>query len=70
MSAPTPTEFVATTRAARHLGITEKTLRLWTDRGLIRVFRTPGGQRRYSVDDLDAFLADHTTGGETAEASA
>jgi len=42
--------------ACRILGVDPSTLRLWTDAGRIRVFRTPGGHRRYRHDDLLAFL--------------
>lgn len=42
--------------ACRILGVDPSTLRLWTDAGRIRVFRTPGGHRRYRQDDLAAFL--------------
>lgn len=38
------------------LGIHFTTLRKWADDGLIRVFRTPGGHRRFSVTDLRRFL--------------
>lgn len=42
-------------QAARYLGVSEPTLRKWTDDGRIPVFRTPGGHRRYLRDELDAF---------------
>ncbi len=29
-------------------------LRNWSDKGLVPVYRTPGGQRRYRAADLDA----------------
>jgi excisionase family DNA binding protein len=38
------------------LGIHFTTLRKWADDGLIRVFRTPGGHRRFHVADLRHFL--------------
>jgi excisionase family DNA binding protein len=38
------------------LGIHFTTLRKWADEGQIRVFRTPGGHRRFSVSDLRTFL--------------
>lgn len=28
----------------------------WTDKGLLPCFRTPGGQRRYRPEDVQAFL--------------
>lgn len=42
--------------ASELLGIHFTTLRKWADDGLIRVFRTPGGHRRFSVADLRHFL--------------
>jgi excisionase family DNA binding protein len=42
--------------AARHLGVSISTLRRWSDAGHVQSYRTPGGQRRFSVDQLDAFL--------------
>ena len=38
--------------ACRLLGVDESTLRRWSDTGKVPVFRTPGGHRRYTEDDL------------------
>jgi len=42
--------------ASAFLGVHYSTVRNWADRGDIRVFRTPGGHRRFSVEDLRTFL--------------
>ncbi len=42
--------------ASEFLGVHFTTLRGWADRGEIPVFRTPGGHRRFSLDDLRRFL--------------
>ena len=42
--------------AATYLGVSAASLRSWSDKGLVPVYRTPGGQRRYSRDDLDRFI--------------
>ena len=42
--------------AATYLGVSAASLRSWSDRGLVPSYRTPGGQRRYSRDDLDRFI--------------
>jgi excisionase family DNA binding protein len=42
--------------AARHLGVSISTVRRWSDAGHLKGYRTPGGQRRFSVEQLDAFL--------------
>jgi excisionase family DNA binding protein len=43
-------------RAAAYLGVSAASLRKWSNDGLVPVYRTPGGQRRYSVEDLDEFM--------------
>jgi excisionase family DNA binding protein len=42
--------------AAAYLGVSAASLRKWSNAGLVPTYRTPGGQRRYSVDDLDEFI--------------
>ena len=44
-------------QAARYLGVSLATIRRWTDAGHISCYRTPGGQRRFSKDQLDGFTA-------------
>lgn len=41
--------------AAKFIGVSEPTLRKWTDAGKIAVFRTPGGHRRYLRAELEQF---------------
>ena len=43
-------------QAARYLGVSLATIRRWTDAGHIACYRTPGGQRRFSKDQLDGFV--------------
>lgn len=38
--------------ASRILGVNVSTLRRWADAGRVRTFRTPGGHRRFSSQDL------------------
>ncbi|MSQ40505.1 MAG: MerR family transcriptional regulator [Dehalococcoidia bacterium] len=45
-------QWVSLGAASLLLGMNKATLRQWGDRGLIRSFRTPGGHRRFSRDDL------------------
>ncbi|MEX1061511.1 MAG: helix-turn-helix domain-containing protein, partial [Patescibacteria group bacterium] len=40
--------------AARFLGISSETLRRWDQKGILKPFRTKGGQRRYSLSTLEA----------------
>jgi excisionase family DNA binding protein len=42
--------------AARYLGVSLSTVRRWSDAGALPSYRTPGGQRRFSRDQLDDFL--------------
>lgn len=43
-------------QAARYLGVSLATVRRWTDAGYISCYRTPGGQRRFSRQQLDGFI--------------
>jgi excisionase family DNA binding protein len=47
---------LTTSQAARELGVSLSTVRRWSDMGYLRGYRTPGGQRRFSRDQIDAFL--------------
>ena len=51
-------QWLSLKEASELLGVHFTTLRKWSDEGEIRVFRTPGGHRRFSVADLRRFLAD------------
>ena len=50
-------------QAAHALGVSLGTIRRWTDMGYIESYRTPGGQRRFSRDQIDRFIdsLQHTT---------
>jgi excisionase family DNA binding protein len=50
-------QWLALKDASDFLGVHFTTLRTWADNGDIPVFRTPGGHRRFSLDDLRRFLA-------------
>jgi len=43
---------------ARQLGVTIGTVRNWERNGRIVSFRTPGGQRRFLVSELDRILTE------------
>jgi len=49
--------------AAEYLGVHFTTLRRWADAGEIRYLRTPGKRRRFSLNDLEAFLLKSQQGG-------
>lgn len=43
-------------QAARYLGVSLATIRRWTDADYLTGYRTPGGQRRFSRQQLDGFI--------------
>lgn len=51
------TRWITLGQACKLLGVNESTLRRWADAGHVRSFRTPGGHRRFSEDDLRVLMA-------------
>jgi excisionase family DNA binding protein len=47
---------LSTSQAANALGVSLGTIRRWADMGYLESYRTPGGQRRFSVDQIEQFL--------------
>jgi excisionase family DNA binding protein len=70
MSAKTHRLGLTTSEAARHLGVSMSTIRRWSDMGYLSSYRTPGGQRRFSVEQLDAFIESLETGAPPRQAEA
>src|SRR2546428_1541495 len=58
--APT-TRWITLGQACKLLGVNESTLRRWADAGHVRSFRTPGGHRRFSQDDLGNLVSGQTS---------
>lgn len=60
-SVPQPTDAdrldMSTAQVARRLGVSVGTVRRWADAGHLPTSRTPGGQRRFSAERVEAFLA-------------
>lgn len=54
---PATTRWITLGQACKLLGVNESTLRRWADAGHVRSFRTPGGHRRFSEDDLHALVS-------------
>ena len=48
---------MSTAQVARRLGVSAGTVRRWADAGHLPTSRTPGGQRRFSAERVEAFLA-------------
>jgi excisionase family DNA binding protein len=53
----TLSDWVPIGRACVMLGVNPATLRQWTRDGKVHVYRTPGGHRRFSADELHALQA-------------
>ncbi len=49
-------EWLTLGEASQLLGVHPATLRLWSDEGKVRIFRTPGGHRRFSRADIERML--------------
>jgi excisionase family DNA binding protein len=47
---------LSTSQAAHALGVSLGTIRRWSDMGYLESYRTPGGQRRFSQDQIQQFL--------------
>ncbi len=47
-------------QAANYLGVSLATVRRWSNNGHLQGYRTPGGQRRFSREQLDLFLSSLT----------
>lgn len=48
-------QWLSLREACRQLDVSDTTLRQWADSGYLRVYRTPGGHRRFLRDDVEAF---------------
>ncbi|HHB91113.1 MAG TPA: helix-turn-helix domain-containing protein [Anaerolineae bacterium] len=57
------TRWLTLSAASKLLGVHPATLRQWADAGKIPSFRTPGGHRRFRVEDLRDFLVQASHGG-------
>jgi excisionase family DNA binding protein len=65
LPAPSDRQLVFTSsQAARYVGVSLATIRRWTDAGHIHCYRTPGGQRRFSRDQLNDFVTSMQDAGE------
>ncbi len=43
-------------QAAHELGVSLGTIRRWSDLGYLQSYRTPGGQRRFSEEQIARFV--------------
>jgi excisionase family DNA binding protein len=56
-------------QAASYLGVSLATVRRWSNDGYLRCYRTPGGQRRFSRKQLDAFVSSLSRSDDARSAS-
>ncbi len=49
-------EVCSTREAAERLGVSLRTVQLWTEAGLLRAWKTPGGHRRILTSSVDRLL--------------
>ena len=47
---------LSTSQAAQALGVSLGTIRRWSDMGYLESYRTPGGQRRFSREQIEQFI--------------
>ncbi|MGH2867879.1 MAG: MerR family transcriptional regulator [Solirubrobacteraceae bacterium] len=47
---------LSTSQAAQALGVSLGTIRRWSDMGYLQSYRTPGGQRRFSQEQINQFV--------------
>ena len=52
---PEKSQWLSLRDACRLLDVSNTTLRQWADNGYLRVYRTPGGHRRFLRDDVESF---------------
>jgi excisionase family DNA binding protein len=58
---------LSTSQAAQALGVSLGTIRRWSDMGYLESYRTPGGQRRFSAEQIDQFLVKLQRGASPAD---
>lgn len=51
---------------ANILGVNTSTIKRWTDEGILKCFRTPGGHRKFFAEDVDRFIKEHNLNREAA----
>jgi excisionase family DNA binding protein len=61
---------LSTSQAASVLGVSLGTIRRWSDMGYLESYRTPGGQRRFSRDQIEHFITSLQTGSVERERAA
>jgi excisionase family DNA binding protein len=50
-------KLLSVSEASTFLGVSAASVRSWSNSGYLRAYRTPGGQRRYAIEELEEFLS-------------
>jgi excisionase family DNA binding protein len=58
---------LSTSQAAHALGVSLGTIRRWSDMGYLESYRTPGGQRRFSHEQINQFVSSLQRSTDSAE---
>jgi excisionase family DNA binding protein len=58
---------LSTSQAAHVLGVSLGTIRRWSDMGYLESYRTPGGQRRFSQEQIQQFVESLQRGNEPTD---
>jgi excisionase family DNA binding protein len=53
-------DLLTTSEAAQIIGMSAESIRRYSDQGLLRSHRTPGGQRRFVRTDVEALAAERS----------
>lgn len=56
MGKPAEQDYLSVSEAASFLSVSPSTLRRWDEQKILKPLRTPGGQRRYTKEQLEAFI--------------
>ena len=67
-TSPQPRLGLSISEAAGLLGVSLSTVRRWSDAGVLPSYRTPGGQRRFSTEQLDDFIVSLESGAPMPQA--
>jgi excisionase family DNA binding protein len=65
MDKPQQPVYLSLSEASRLLGVHTTTLRRWADAGVVPVYLTPGGHRRFARTDIEALIEQHSVSGQT-----
>ena len=50
---------ISSRKAAEILNFNESTIKRWADSGILKCFKTPGGHRKFNLDDIRKLAEDH-----------